>query len=554
MAGTALLDALAREVLKVADVSESVVPLRGEWPAGHGQVVRVEGHRQERLAQWRLAAPLRPPGPAGSFEVRLATAGEEVEVHVTARTSPAAGTRTHFAQAPAVVEALLAPYSAGQLGDPLGTTPAEYDEATARFLAHYLVDAARTVPTVLITRRNASGKTLLDPGQVAAAVAGLANVSVLADKATSLALSAEVGQLFSCFDGGVRIYWPGCDPVRDDPYRHPIFLPWNIELEGPATLSRVVDRLCRAALEELPASGPLWLATGRRDRPGPAVTALGEARPSAAPEGDMVGALVQRWERLFPSPPAPAVPSPIPSDLTVPPASEAAPLELEEAQVGLPQEAGVAADAQGTGGGAVPEAAGRWPAERDDHLLDLLAEQEQRIGMLEARLNDVMRRLDAAYAPEADDATNRDQRRLRSVEEAVKEARGFGQLHFLPSAMRSARRSTYRYPGRVYDALAAMDAVALARATEASLGQRLQDAFAEYGLKYAPHLSDTAEARFEDDYRFSYQGERVLMEAHLKLGTDFDPANCLRIHFEWDSARQRWVVGYVGSHLRNART
>jgi hypothetical protein len=48
---------------------------------------------------------------------------------------------------------------------------------------------------------------------------------------------------------------------------------------------------------------------------------------------------------------------------------------------------------------------------------------------------------------------------------------------------------------------------------------------------------------------FSYDGEDVEMMAHLKIGNKDSVAETLRIHFYWDSDKEKLVIGHCGKHL-----
>ena len=48
---------------------------------------------------------------------------------------------------------------------------------------------------------------------------------------------------------------------------------------------------------------------------------------------------------------------------------------------------------------------------------------------------------------------------------------------------------------------------------------------------------------------FEYDGSPVEMLRHLKIGVDDDIAKTIRVHFHWDSDRERIVIGYCGKHL-----
>lgn len=48
---------------------------------------------------------------------------------------------------------------------------------------------------------------------------------------------------------------------------------------------------------------------------------------------------------------------------------------------------------------------------------------------------------------------------------------------------------------------------------------------------------------------FKYNGEDVFMEQHLKIGVKESDARCLRLHFHWDAANKKIVIGHCGKHL-----
>ena len=48
---------------------------------------------------------------------------------------------------------------------------------------------------------------------------------------------------------------------------------------------------------------------------------------------------------------------------------------------------------------------------------------------------------------------------------------------------------------------------------------------------------------------FRYEGKDLVMWKHLRIGTKETPAETIRIHFEWDAAKQLLVIGWCGAHL-----
>jgi hypothetical protein len=90
-------------------------------------------------------------------------------------------------------------------------------EALAAEIAH----PARTVPVVVVsTYEDQPALQELDV-KLAEDLAGLANVVRIDDEA-SWALTDQLGDVFACYWGAVRVYWPGFS-VKDDRLLHPLW-------------------------------------------------------------------------------------------------------------------------------------------------------------------------------------------------------------------------------------------------------------------------------------------------------------------------------------------
>ena len=48
---------------------------------------------------------------------------------------------------------------------------------------------------------------------------------------------------------------------------------------------------------------------------------------------------------------------------------------------------------------------------------------------------------------------------------------------------------------------------------------------------------------------FDYDGAPAAMFRHLKIGVADDPTQTIRVHFHWDAARRKIVIGHCGEHL-----
>ena len=125
-------------------------------------------------------------------------------------------------------------------------------------------------------------------------------------------------------------------------------------------------------------------------------------------------------------------------------------------------------------------------------------------------------------------------------------------LVILEEARTSARRATYRQPGRVFKALVALDAAVLAWQQD-ELDGGFRRVLAEQGVDYGHSLSSAAIGRFPHEYERTYQGRRVALGPHIRLGRG-SPEACCRIYLHLDEAARIAVVGHVGNHLSDRTT
>ena len=146
--------------------------------------------------------------------------------------------------------------------------------------------------------------------------------------------------------------------------------------------------------------------------------------------------------------------------------------------------------------------------------------------------------------------------RLRRVDEAVGLSRAEfpDTLSFLPDALKSAADSPYQQPRKVYELFRALDEVVRVIRARGSLGESLFDALRRHGFEYKDNISGTAEGKFGDEYRFVYQGERVLFKNHVTIGASHNPQDCLSVHWYRDDVAGRIVVGWCGKHKTNTKT
>ena len=380
------------------------------------------------------------------------------------------------------------------------------------FIADHLLSPDRRLPVIVFSRDGWSEALLADPSAVADAAAGLARVVVLADKWSSFGVTNELGKSLSCFNGAVRIYWPGLT-TTDDPYTHPLFLPdvlrdWQgdrrklahviVRRLAPISAYRFVEgeiaRSVRAAIQRRRTrEEEAWreeIKSGRADK------ALLQEKMLASL--DQLQAVQQKTRTLQ--------------------------SRLEEAELGALQR----------------DEEVRSLREENTALRSSFAQvataaaRERQAAPKEARIADV-------------------HREFKSVVAALSGAeRDFAsRLVIWPSAKRSAEKSRYARPHEVYQGLLAirevLDQYFKSRTDGTSMGS-WEEAFEHRGFKYAGKDSQTTTTMHGKHRKFTYQGRTLQMERHLTLGGG-DRENCLQIYFEVDDKAKRGIVGYCGMHL-----
>jgi hypothetical protein len=77
----------------------------------------------------------------------------------------------------------------------------------------------------------------------------------------------------------------------------------------------------------------------------------------------------------------------------------------------------------------------------------------------------------------------------------------------------------------------------------------VEDMLAPIPASYAGGMSDITKGQHEQDYFRQYEGQRVDISRHIKLGRVYDPRYTLRLYFHWDAERAKIVVHHAGQHL-----
>jgi hypothetical protein len=121
-------------------------------------------------------------------------------------------------------------------------------------------------------------------------------------------------------------------------------------------------------------------------------------------------------------------------------------------------------------------------------------------------------------------------------------------VHLLPSALGSAKdASDFEQPDALREML-----LKLATDFHRCLldGKGTQEGVRIFGRKnFTTRESDNLSAKGRAARTFSYKGDFICMESHLKIGVKDSEAHCLRVHFHWDAVAKKIVIGHCGKHL-----
>ncbi len=393
-------------------------------------------------------------------------------------------------QRPRLIATLLREFVCTHGEARLSTEPRSLSaQGVAEFVETHLLSRSRRLPIVVVSRTTLSDKWLVDPAELADRLAGIAEVYVLDDKWAGYALSDEVGKIYSCYNGAVRLYWPDFDP-QAAPYS-PVYTPDRVR--------DLADRLVEMIFRQLAGISAF------RFVPGPVmVDALDfleerkikelESIKKAAQERGDYEQFVQMWE-----------------------------MENAELKKSLGQLKEENADLR----------AGLQLSQ--DNLRAMWHAQEEVEGVGTAE-------------PASEEEAESIEEAVRMAQSNLSET-----LVFLESAVTSAKDSPFKQPKRVSQAFLAMHEVCQewrkSRKEKVAIGL-LEERFAAKGFTYKAKESMTSKGKWADEYEATYRGRKVPIEQHLALGKA-GPGTCLRIHFYTDDEGEKYVIAHVGRHKTN---
>jgi len=121
---------------------------------------------------------------------------------------------------------------------------------------------------------------------------------------------------------------------------------------------------------------------------------------------------------------------------------------------------------------------------------------------------------------------------------------------FTPGCERSMSRSSYADLSAFAKVLQILvDGFYPMYANSSKSRKEVEDMLARIPGSYAGNMSDVTKGKFEQHYFRQYEGQRVDISRHIKLGRAYDQRYTLRLYFHWDAERVKIVVHHAGEHL-----
>jgi hypothetical protein len=364
-------------------------------------------------------------------------------------------------------------------GVPLRTADIE------EFVERRLLSPERRLPAITLSRRTYDDEFVIDPDRLGRRLVGLAVVYSLSERGASYRLTDLMPPKLSCYNGAVRVYWPGFSR-SDPPTRHPLYHPdiiSKILLQGSSLEDRLFERLARVSAFRY-VDGP--------------ITAM---------------VLQASKNRL----------------------RERQAKQLEQMRADLGEEYGAKIT-------ELQEAA----AQREEYvrsLEDEVATLKEQLSDWRLYQTPDTAGVDAQESPTEEDGIQ------SVAEAVAKAKSKFSDsLEIWPSALESASRSESERYESVYQALEILHRIASDYFSTGGGVGRFEEAFSPYRIKYSAKESQTTATKYAQQRTFTNGDRSLFMERHLTIGGG-DRRNTVQIFFEIDPPSRKFVVGYCGVHL-----
>jgi len=390
------------------------------------------------------------------------------------------------------------------------------------FVRHILLDANRSLPILLVSPEKDSGRALVDSKMLAQRLETQVLVAEIETDATwEFAEAFEAGsfkrEIGQCFDGAVRLYYPGLYPGQD-PREHYLWLPYRLQFfEGNATDRLAGEVAGRCAWKALPPRFFLALEDIDRERSRERAEAVLQKRI------EDVSTLEEKVELLQGH-------------------IETLRTQLQDAQMERKQRE--------------DEAKENGEREAENYQLLEIAEQERdeaknQKWSLEARIKALKARNQGLTHKQIEALRNLANSRVKSLSDALLllETLFSERFEILQSARKSAEKAVeFKYPDKAWDLLKTL-ASQYWESIQNGGDSVAKGCFTEN--TFASRESESVENKKEAMKRrtFRYNGREIIMWKHLKIGIKDSISETWRCHFEFDQKKKVIVIGHCGRHL-----
>jgi hypothetical protein len=369
------------------------------------------------------------------------------------------------------------------------------------FVNNVLLSKDRCLPVILISPDSFSEQPVVSPPDLKDKLLGFAIVAALSDKQAAYSLTDSVGKAFSCFNGAVRLYWPGFS-LSDSPFSHPLYLQESIKhhiQQGRLLRDHFFNLLSGISSFRTSELGQILSIKRKIElQSNAAIDDLRKKVQDGTIEYDqMLNELEQQ-------------------------------LQINETLI---------------------EA--KYELESEVDRLNVLLNQQQ-VNCAECHKSFFENFIKDEITPDKPETS---QPTILSVSDAVRMAQhNFTKtILFLPTATESAKDSPFKNPESVYNLFKKLDQLQSKLKKDGSIGETFKTALGQVGFDYKPSISDTSKGKFKSEYMFFYGDKKILFDEHVTIGIGQNPQECISIHWIRDNSKKIVVIGYCGKHLKNTK-
>jgi len=398
---------------------------------------------------------------------------------------------------PRLVKSLIEEFGAHESLS-LSLEPRKLETSQVETFVELLKHDQRVFPVVWISAHNSDGHPLIDPIPIADWLAGVAHVIVSEGEGPSRAIEDLLNEKFNCYNGAVRIYWPGFSE-EDSRFDHKLWLPHEVErLEKGKRYgfrSHLLSYVSEVSTNRLIDDVVEW-SDVRRLQSRDELRRLQE-------EGQDQDALEVAEEIID---------------------------DLESENQKFKQQLGQLQDEKER----ARNEAEQWrkayqEGQKSDGTASVGPVSED---LPPATLTDAVDRILSEYGPDANETRVRIPKSVRreTTDEFEDAESAYDALKWLATTFVDAKRGEERCP---------------------NLGLSCRRAS---GFGYSANQSDRTMGEYPDDYYLTWKGERHALQRHLGKGSSKDPRETIRIAFFYDGEGGEVVIGYIGQHQRTRAT